>query len=197
MTVEELCDALRNTHPSRVMCKEAADALERQAVTIADQDAEIERLAAEVEVEHKMTEGKLLPGLRRAAYILQQYWEPDAIVPAFDDVQNEIKRVEALAQSNAEPVAWQWRSRYSNDDWSMWAITVKRSQNEDGSQDQCEYRALYTAPPRPDASAGLIEAACLLDKRADEYKGKNDPIERGYRMGASFLRARAADRSEK
>jgi hypothetical protein len=59
----------------------------------------------------------------------------------------------ALAQSDAEPVAWQWRRRYSNDDWSIWAITVKRSQNE-GSQNQCEYRALYTTPPRPAERSG-------------------------------------------
>jgi hypothetical protein len=29
MTKEELCDALRNTHPSRMMCKKAADEIER------------------------------------------------------------------------------------------------------------------------------------------------------------------------
>jgi hypothetical protein len=29
MTTKELCDALRHTHPSRTMCKEAADVIER------------------------------------------------------------------------------------------------------------------------------------------------------------------------
>jgi hypothetical protein len=31
MTTKELCDALRHTHPSRTMCKEAADVIERLA----------------------------------------------------------------------------------------------------------------------------------------------------------------------
>lgn len=55
MTTKELCDALRHTHPSRTMCNEAADVIERQAATIselkvtedkriAEQDDEIERL---------------------------------------------------------------------------------------------------------------------------------------------------------
>jgi L-lactate utilization protein LutC len=29
MTLEEFCDALRHAHPSREMCKEAADVIER------------------------------------------------------------------------------------------------------------------------------------------------------------------------
>jgi hypothetical protein len=29
MTTKEFCDALRHTHPSRTMCKEAADLIER------------------------------------------------------------------------------------------------------------------------------------------------------------------------
>jgi hypothetical protein len=43
MTDEErqkLCDALRNTHPSRMMCKEAADEFERLAAALAQSDAE-------------------------------------------------------------------------------------------------------------------------------------------------------------
>jgi hypothetical protein len=52
------------------------------------------------------------------------------------------------------------------------------------------------APPRPDAS-GLVEAATLLDKRADQYTGNNEPIEYGYRMAARYLRTCAADRSGK
>jgi hypothetical protein len=31
MTTKELCDALRHTHPSRTMCKEAANVIERLA----------------------------------------------------------------------------------------------------------------------------------------------------------------------
>jgi hypothetical protein len=31
MTTKELCDALRHTHPSRTMCKDAADVIERLA----------------------------------------------------------------------------------------------------------------------------------------------------------------------
>jgi hypothetical protein len=35
MTTKELCDALRHTHPSRTMCKEAADLIERLAALAA------------------------------------------------------------------------------------------------------------------------------------------------------------------
>jgi hypothetical protein len=35
MTTKELCDALRHTHPSRTMCKQAADEIERLARELA------------------------------------------------------------------------------------------------------------------------------------------------------------------
>jgi hypothetical protein len=53
MTTKELCDALRHTHPSRIMCKEAADVIERltkrvealeEAIEfIVEQDKELEK----------------------------------------------------------------------------------------------------------------------------------------------------------
>jgi hypothetical protein len=43
MTTKELCDALRHTHPSRTMCKEAADVIER----LTEQCADAQKLAFE------------------------------------------------------------------------------------------------------------------------------------------------------
>jgi hypothetical protein len=98
------------------------------------------------------------------------------------EVYDKIKgRAVNQAQSDTEPSPL----RYSN--------TVEKS--ADGIETRHLELAQSDAEPRPDASAGLIEASCLLDKRADENKGKNDLIERAYRMAACFLRARAADRS--
>jgi hypothetical protein len=69
---------------------------------------------------------------------------------------------------------------------------------------EAEKRALYTAPPRPDASAGLIEAAdqiqrlqrCLAFFASAIKSGEpwTATCEREYR---DALRARAADTSEK
>jgi hypothetical protein len=54
----------------------------------------------------------------------------------------------ALAQSDAEPVAWQCRSERFGLEWTFCA-----KWQYDDPQESYEYRALYTAPPRPDASA--------------------------------------------
>jgi hypothetical protein len=43
MTTKELCDALRHTHPSRTMCKDAANEIER----LAEQCADAQKLAFE------------------------------------------------------------------------------------------------------------------------------------------------------
>jgi hypothetical protein len=59
----------------------------------------------------------------------------------------------ALAQSNAEPVAWQWRAKYTNG-WSKWTEASEEVARRNGSQDRCECRALYTAPPRPAERSG-------------------------------------------
>jgi hypothetical protein len=56
----------------------------------------------------------------------------------------------ALAQSNAEPVAW--RIKTKNGSW-----LVSNQKEAENWGDRAE--PLYAAPPRPDASAGLIEAA--------------------------------------
>jgi hypothetical protein len=109
--------------------------------------------------------------------MLGGYQMPDALIPSLE------------AQSDAQPVAWRWR--WHDDSPDEWHFVV----NEFGGKNVIS-EPLYTAPPRPDAS-GLIETACVLDKRADEYVGANEPIEQGYRMAARYLRARAADRSEK
>lgn len=116
------------------------------------------------------------------------------------------------AQSGAEPVACVRevlepfaraadRLEKCRDDRPLWAALdagwAQREAIHLTVGDLRRVRALYTAPPRPDVSAGLIEAACLLDKRADEYVNANKPIEQGYRMAARFLRVRAADRSAK
>jgi hypothetical protein len=78
MTKEELCDALRNTHPSRMMCKKAADEIERLAEELQYQYACDK--AQQQEIERLSAENNWLQTALRAAQI-------------------------ALAQSDAEPVA--------------------------------------------------------------------------------------------
>jgi hypothetical protein len=127
-------------------------------------DAALTQSDAEPTAFDKM-EKKLLPGLERAAYILQQYWKPGAIVPAFDDIQNEIKRIEAnpaaLTQSDAEPVAWDKVRR---------VLEAARIYFKSRDQDPVEMKVLaaieiiLAAPPRSDASAGMIEAAKFTDQ---------------------------------
>jgi hypothetical protein len=85
MTTKELCDALRHTHPSRTMCKEAADV--------------IERLAAEIALD-KFKRGRIA---HKAAMAIRpetvgdgEYWRLRCAI-------NDTLR-EELAQSDAEPV---------------------------------------------------------------------------------------------
>jgi hypothetical protein len=117
------------------------------------------------------------------------------------EVYDKIKgRAVNQAQSDTEPIAWREALEQQLSDLVELARDT-RSDKGGAAQWTHPIGALVSefakriAPPRPDASAGLIEASCLLDKRADENKGKNDLIERAYRMAACFLRARAADRS--
>jgi hypothetical protein len=71
------------------------------------------------------------------------------------------------AQSDAEPVAWQYRVKQGG--WGGWHDAVPSREEAElcvelgrkasgGHLDDYEIRPLYAAPPRPDASAGLIEA---------------------------------------
>jgi hypothetical protein len=77
----------------------------------------------------------------------------------------------ALAQSNAEPVAWRWR-------WPdrHWFATESKRLIEEMREKGCEIEPLYTAPPRPDASA-LKEKVDLFDNAVEA--GRNA----GWDMG--------------
>jgi hypothetical protein len=74
----------------------------------------------------------------------------------------------ALTQPAAKPVAWQYRVKQGG--WGGWHDAVPSREEAElcvelgrkasgGHLDDYEIRPLYAAPPRPDASAGLIEAA--------------------------------------
>jgi hypothetical protein len=65
---------------------------------------------------------------------------------------------DALAQSDAEPVAWRWR--YNEPPSGPWAlIDDKFAADRLASRSDIDIEPLYAAPPHPDVSAGLIEAA--------------------------------------
>jgi hypothetical protein len=66
----------------------------------------------------------------------------------------------ALAQSDAEPVAWRWRLK-GDPDWCFW---------EDAGPwpDDVEVEPLYTVPPRPDTSAADYDRAWGAIATSDE-----------------------------
>jgi hypothetical protein len=69
------------------------------------------------------------------------------------------------AQSNAEPVAWQYRWRMNeNQPWSSWLYCDRHYPLAHAKTKDMEFRSLYTAPPRPDTSAGLAEAAGMAEQ---------------------------------
>lgn len=72
---------------------------------------------------------------------------------------NEIERLAALAQSNAEPVAWQYRIKQGG--WGGWyeaaptkeeALACINAQIKLNFVDEYELRPLYAAPPRSNRS---------------------------------------------
>jgi hypothetical protein len=116
--------------------------------------------------------------------------------------------VNALAQSDAEPVAWREalepfvkaanHLEKCRDDRPLWAaLDAGWAQREKVSLtvgDLRRARALYATPPRPDASAGLIEAAEMAEKEAGAWGGSAPDA---LHLLAKDLRARADDRNEK
>lgn len=112
------------------------------------------------------------------------------------------------AQSDAEPVAWQYRVKQGG--WGGWHDAVPSREEAElcvelgrkasgGHLDDYEIRPLYAAPPRPDASAGLIEAAEWHEQEALRFAASpytSDKM-RGmmHKEDARKLRARAADRN--
>jgi hypothetical protein len=82
------------------------------------------------------------------------------------EAANEIERLTAFVQSDTEPVAWQYRVKQGG--WGGWhdavpsreeaELCVELSRKASGGHlDDYEIRPLYAAPPRPDASAELVE----------------------------------------
>jgi hypothetical protein len=149
---------------------------------------------------------------RRVAAILGLRWgsseyhkEPQWLLRGFD-LEKEAEREfaikdmaptrEALAQSDAGPVAWQ--RRYISVPLGDWKDCEEWQFND--KQKNYEYRALYTAPPRPDAS-GLIEAAEwhiiseALRIAREDGSIDNFATDTEYEALKEKVRARAADRS--
>jgi hypothetical protein len=100
---------------------------------------------------------------------------------AMGEAADEIERLATLAQSDAEPVAWQYRVKQGG--WGGWHDAVPSREEAElcvelgrkasgGHLDDYEIRPLYAAPPRP-ASAGLIEAVAKAI-----CSGYNDPEKR-------------------
>jgi hypothetical protein len=136
-------------------------------------------------------------------------WLPERLrTDVRDEAADEIERLAALAQSDAEPVAWQYRVKQGG--WGGWHDAVPSREEAElcvelgrkasgGHLDDYEIRPLYAAPPRPDASAGLIEAAEWHEQEALRFAASpytSDKM-RGmmHKEDARKLRARAADRN--
>jgi hypothetical protein len=94
------------------------------------------------------------------------------------------------SQPNAEPVAWRWRYKSEPGGWHF--IVNKFEPNA-----QHIMEPLFTTPPRPDVSTGLIEAAEMAEEHASKHC-YDSQVEQGLlRNFAQFLRARAADKGGK
>lgn len=103
-------------------------------------------------------------------------------------------RGKGTKQSDAEPVAW--RLYFKPGSLGLAAITELRELADEHQSWGWKVEPLYAAPPRPDASAGLIEAADLAEEYARLcYHNKDEQIH--LEKFARHLRARAADRSTK
>jgi hypothetical protein len=112
--------------------------------------------------ENAMTKSDAEPDVTRAARLLGEYaqangydrftWKMAVKTPGEEQEPYRVEAVSeaALAQSDAEPVAW--RIKTKNGSW-----LVSNQKEAENWGDRAE--PLYAAPPRPDASAGLIEAA--------------------------------------
>jgi hypothetical protein len=118
----------------------------------------------------------------------------DGLIGCAVKYRAKIKELEAaLAQSDAEPVAWQCRPKRLDyqgreHEWSSCA-----KWQYDDPQSTYEYRALYTAPPRPDASV-LIEAETVIKAMVEACE---DCDADGVIAIARTYFDRAADRSGK
>jgi hypothetical protein len=105
---------------------------------------------------------------------------------------------------DAEPVAWQYRIKQGG--WGGWheaaptrteALSCIEAQRRLDLVDEYELRPLYTAPPRPDASAGLIadlERELRLAIGARDYA--NDMLKRERNPDASAGLIEAAEMAE-
>jgi hypothetical protein len=107
--------------------------------------------------------------------------------------REDMERAHA-AQSDAGPVAW--RVKVYGDSWVL-CYTREEAFTEARNGNRIE--PLYTAPPRPDASAGLIEAAKIAEEWDSGWgEDRNTRVARQTAIEiAEAIRARAADRSTK
>jgi hypothetical protein len=82
-----------------------------------------------------------------------------------------IDKLQKSAQSDTEPVAWQWR--LPNQDWPE--LSCGKAHAEYMRDKGAEIRPLFAAPPRPDASA---EPYCgkNINAKSEWLKGEYIPI---------------------
>jgi hypothetical protein len=129
-------------------------------------------------MEHEMTNAErrtLCAQLRDGSIRNMPKWAANACSRAADEI-------ERLAGEN---------------DWARTALRAAQSGTELPREVYDKTKGHAVTQNNYDTSTGLIEVSCLLDKRADDFTGRNEKIEQGYRMAAKYLRARAADRSWK
>jgi hypothetical protein len=104
----------------------------------------------------------------------------------------------AIAQSDAQPVGWRYRFT-SPGVYGTWFFTDERIVADGKLERGAIVEPLYTASPRPDASAGLVEAAEFLKGCAAAIQAGTNytSMEVRRKLGAieAALRTFAADRS--
>jgi hypothetical protein len=92
-----------------------------------------------------------------------------------------VERAHALAQSNVEPVAWQFRYRvHQGHEWTGWDMTDRPDYWR--KQPGAEVRPLYIAPPRPDADSDGVTRKDVegwmryFDEHAEEFVAAHEAI---------------------
>jgi hypothetical protein len=131
--------------------------------------------------------------------------EAQWIHPVSALIREFTKRIAAPPRPDAEPVAWQYRWKPTKTTgWTEWHGIPKEELGKYPNPIY-ETRALYATPPRPDASAGLIEieeaflwlAEEPIDGTQKEKDAHLDKMPLHFNETMRKVRARAADRSGK
>jgi hypothetical protein len=193
-------------------CLAAADELKRLAEELQYQHAcdraqqrEIERLTTLAQPDAEPVAARIAE-LEREIYTLRaDLVECADTLSAQQFNQAQQKRIEAcraelaaLAQPDAEPVAWVVKHAGGfGGGFTFTTTNEAAAQAYAQKHQQFSVSPLYAAPPRPDTAAGLIEAAEIAEEWDSGWgEDRNTGVARQTAIEiAAALRARAADRN--